>query len=276
MKIIITLTTVPTRLNSDLDLYGHDLRRCIDSLVNQEYGGDYEIHFNIPTENHKTKELYVVPEWLRTLSSENPKLKLFEGLEDQGTLTKLYYTIQRELDPNSIIIVCDDDLVYHPKMVQEHVANQNLHTDTAIGYDGMRADRETPEDVARLKHDPRDHFVVSITDNIFVSILQHYKTVSYKRSYFADDFFEFCKFGSWADDVTISAYLTKNNIKKMVTFYKHEPQLHSLEDWQSSGGVTTFPVLTHTRHGGNEGCNLYRQDNVDNCHMKFHQMGYLK
>ena len=276
MKIIITLTTVPTRLNSDLDLYGHDLRRCIDSLVNQEYDGNYEIHFNIPTENHKTKELYVVPEWLRTLSDENPKLKLFEGLDDKGSVTKLYYTLQRELDPDSIIIVCDDDLVYHPKMLQEQVANQNLHTNIAIGYDGQRADRETPEDVAKLTGDVRDHYVVSRTENIFVNILQHYKTVSYKRGYFADDFFEFCKLGSWADDVTVSAYLTKNNIKKMVTFYKHEPQLHSLEEWNASGGVTTFPVLEHTRHSGDEGCNLYRRDNVDNCHTKFHEMGYLK
>lgn len=274
MKVIITLTTVPSRLNSES--HNHDIRRCIESLVNQDYVGDYEVHFNIPIRNHKTQELYVVPDWLRTLSITNPKLKLFEGLEDKGTLTKLFYTLQRESDPNSIIVVCDDDLVYHPKMLQEHVKNQGLHTNTAIGYDGLRAERETPEDVARLRGDKRDHYVVSVTHNIFVNVLQHYKTVSYKRSYFGEDFFKFINLGSWNDDITVSAYLTKNQIKKMVAVYEFEKQLHSLEDWQTFGGVTTFPVLAHTRHDSNEGCNLYRQERVDDGHMKFYQLGYLK
>lgn len=54
MKTIITLTTIPTRLNTS------GIKDCLNSLLNQEFDGDYEIHLNIPDENHKTKEKYIV------------------------------------------------------------------------------------------------------------------------------------------------------------------------------------------------------------------------
>ncbi len=274
MKTIITLTTIPTRLNSTT--YTSGIKDCLNSLLNQEFDGDYEIHLNIPDENHKTKEKYIVPDWLKNLSITNPKLKLFCGLQDLGTITKIFYTLHREDNPNTIIVVCDDDLIYHPSMLSEHVKNQSIYENTAIGYDGTRADRETAEDVSKLKGDVRDHYVVSVAENIYVNVLQHYKTVSYKRNFFKDDFFEFYKEGSWNDDIIVAAYLGKHNIRKMVTFYENEEKLLSLQDWRDKGGVTTFPVLSHTAHDRNEGCNLYRQEQADDSHTNFYKMGYLK
>jgi hypothetical protein len=266
-KIVITLTTLPTRI---VQTYETGIKSCLDSLVNQDFDGEYEIHFNVPKVLKYTNEPYVVPDWLREYSLNNPKFKIFDDLEDLGPITKLAYTIQRIDDPETIIIVCDDDLVYHPKMVEEQVKNQNKYENTAVGYDGVRAEDPTVFD------DIRNYYVVSIYKDVEVNHLQHYKTISYRRKFFKEDFFTEFLGLSWADDILVAAYLGKHKIKKIVTYYEHEEKLLTIDEWREKGGVATFPVLRHTSHEGQEGCNLYRRDKIDENYMYFVKLGYLK
>lgn len=266
-KVIITLTTIPSRIVQD---YESGIKSNIDSLINQEYDGGYEIHFNVPKIYNQTGEEYVIPDWIRELATTNPKFKLFEGLEDLGSITKLAHTIKRVDDPEAIIIVCDDDLVYHPKMVDEQVKNQYRFPNTAVGYDGVRA--EDPS----VFNDVRNYYVVSIFKNVYVNHLQHYKTISYRRKWFEDDFFTDFIGKSWADDIVVSAYMAKQGIPRLVTFYEHDKPLITHEEWVQRGGVETFPVLRHTAHEGLEGCNLFRHNRVDENYMYFVQKGYLK
>ena len=51
------------------------------------------------------------------------KLKIFRT-EDYGPITKLYPTVERITNPDTIIVVADDDLIYHPEMLVEQVKNQ--------------------------------------------------------------------------------------------------------------------------------------------------------
>jgi glycosyltransferase involved in cell wall biosynthesis len=265
-KVIVTLTTLPSRITQD---YDNGIKSNIDSLINQDYEGEYEIHFNVPAILKYTSEEYIIPEWIKELAATNPKFKIFDNLEDLGPVTKLAHTIKRTDDPEAIIIVCDDDLVYHPGMVAEQVKNQNKYEKTAVGYDGVRSENVEFDDV-------RQHFVVSVPRNIEVNHLQHYKTVSYKRGWFEDDFFTDFIGKSWNDDILVAAYMGKQGIKKLVACYEHEEKLLTLEQWQEKGGVTTFPVLRHTSHEGQEGCNLYRQAQMDENYMEFVHKGYLK
>jgi hypothetical protein len=76
-------------------------------------------------------------------------------------------------------------------MVAEQVKNQNKYYNTAVGYDGMGALDPTVFD------DIRNHYVVSVFKDIEVNMLQHYKTVSYRRRFFEDDF--------WTDFAPYSA-----------------------------------------------------------------------
>ncbi len=269
MKKVITLTTIPSRLK-DTGEYG--FCKCINSLIDQDFDGEYEIHLNVPSVNHRTQEPYIIPTEIRELSEQHTKFKIFEGLEDRGSVSKIYHTLKRETDPETIIITCDDDLIYHPKMLEEQVKNQEKFPNTAVGYDGCRAERDNGEE---LFHDQRDHYVVSVYKNIYVSWLQNYKTVSYKRKFFDDDFYEFSKL-SWNDDIVTSAYLGKQKISKLVTFYEHEEKLDTIEKWIEKGGVSTFPVIGHTHHEGAEGCNLYRSESADDNFMSFVHQGYLK
>ena len=266
-KVIVTLTTIPSRIIQD---YPEGIKSNINSLINQEYDGEYEIHFNVPKKLKYNDTEYVIPNWIKELSLTTPKFKLFDNLEDLGPITKLAHTLKRVTDPEAIIIVCDDDLVYHPKMVEEQVKNQNKYINTSVGYDGSRAEDPT------VFNDVRNHYVVSVYKDIEVNILQHYKTVSYRRKWFGEDFFTDFLGKSWNDDILVSAYMGKQKIKKLVACYADEEQLITIEEWTSKGGVTTFPVLRHTSHEGQEGCFFYRQDNLDEHYYDFLKLGYLK
>ena len=167
MKVIVTLTTIPSRLSFD---HEQGIKSCIASLVNQNYT-DYEIYFNIPNINKITKEEYIIPDWLL----EYDKIKIFRT-EDFGPATKLIPTIEKITDPETIIIVVDDDLTYHPDMVQAHIDNQIKWKEEIIGYDGLRSRNEDGTFSSRFK-DSRDYYFTSQYFSSKVDILQHYKTV---------------------------------------------------------------------------------------------------
>jgi glycosyltransferase involved in cell wall biosynthesis len=265
MKAVVTLTTIPSRLVS---IYHEDIKVCLDSLLNQDFE-DYEIHFNIPYFFKLTEEEYIIPEWLNELVGNNPKLKIFRG-EDYGSITKLVDTIKRIEDSNCIIITADDDLVYHPEMVSEQYKNQTERfSNCAVGYDGISA-------LEPVFRDIRSHYVVSVPCNVKVNVLQHYKTVSYKRSYFEEDFFTDFVGQSWADDILVSAYMGKQKITKYVTYFEKESIPATIEEWNSRGGVTTFPIIKHTQHDSQEGCNIKRNNQETDNFMYFVHKGYLR
>lgn len=248
---VITLTTIPSRLAAT---YDEGIKKCIGSLMNQKYPGNYEIHFNIPYTLKHTGEAYTIPQWLKDL--QGVKLKLFRT-EDYGPITKLYPTVERTTDENTIIVVTDDDLVYHPEMLIEQVKNQHRFSQSSVGYDGIDCWEPTFNDV-------RDHFITAHRKNIRVKVLQHYKTISYKRSYFKEDFRPFMdEYYQWNDDLLMSAYLGKHNIKRIFTYSEeYTPDFATHDEWIKGDAAITFPLISHTSHEGNEGCTLFRVANI--------------
>lgn len=90
MKVIVTLTTLPTRIVQE---YDHGIKSCLLSLVTQSYE-DYEIHFNVPEIYKHTGEPFIIPEWLEQMCLDYPILKIFRCL-DYGPITKLVPTLER-------------------------------------------------------------------------------------------------------------------------------------------------------------------------------------
>ena len=255
-NVFVTLTTLPTRLNSKYGDLG--MKSCIESLLDQSYINKYQIHINIPTEHKHSGEKYLLPDWLITLRLANQsKIKIFHEGEDIGPATKLVPTVSRLTDPENIIIVVDDDLVYHRDMVAEQVANQKKYENSIVGYDGLRA-------VEPIFNDTRDYYFTANYATSKVDILQHYKSVSYKRKYFEDDFFDFIEENlTWHDDLLIAAYFAYKKRDRIATYHESDTKFESFEEWQSQGGVQTFPVLRHTHHESDEGCNVYRNEKIE-------------
>lgn len=249
MKTIVTLTTIPSRLTG---IYGESgIKGCLNSLQNQTYT-NYEVHFNIPHIHKQSGQEYVIPNWLQELD----RFKIFRT-EDLGPATKLVPTVERIVDSDTTIIVVDDDLIYHEDLVKEQVNNQKKFEESVVGYDGLRSRDNFFKDV-------RDYFFTSNYRNSRVDILQHYKSVSYKRRYFENDFFDFVKENlTWHDDLLVSAYFSYKKRDRIATFHESDPQLNTLKEWQERGGVTSFPVIRHTSHERDEGCNIYRQAKIN-------------
>lgn len=259
--IYVTLTTIPSRLNSR---YTYDIKECLYSLLNQTHN-NYEIHLNLPSKLKHTGEEYNIPDWLIKLEQENEKLKVFTGLEDLGPVTKLYYTVQRVTNPEDIIIVVDDDLVYDERLVTEQISNQKKFVGAVVGYDGITS-------VDNFQRDVRDYFCSGINENNKVKVLQHYKSISYKRKYFEEDFNDFIKDNlSWNDDLLISAYFATKHRDKIATYHIDDPIFTTEDNWRNTVG-TTFPLKGHTQHERAEGCNVYREANVDSRHDELYRI----
>jgi len=273
MKPVVTLTTIPSRLH---DISDEGFKACIYSLLRQSVD-DYEVWINIPRIHTHSGKKYIIPSWLEDLEKGDRNLRIFRT-EDFGPATKLIPTVKRISDPNQIIIVTDDDLVYHVDTVKAQIENQRKWPESVVGYDGIRG---RTEDGKRLNvfGDSRDHYCVSIQMNVKVDILQHYKTVSYKRRFFEEDFFDFCdKWLMWDDDKLMASYFSLKKRDRRITFHKSDPIINSWEEWLTKGGVKTFPVLDHTKYDFHEGCYRYRQETepglFDIYHEQFIDKGY--
>jgi glycosyltransferase involved in cell wall biosynthesis len=272
-KPIISLTTIPTRLISD---YHYDIKFCLESLLNQNYD-DYEVHMNIPYVFKRTNEEYVIPEWLTELTQQNPKLKIHRT-EDYGTLTKLLPTVLRATDPETVIIVVDDDLIYNTEMIAEHMKNQTKWPNNPVGYDGMRSRNEDGSFSSHF-NDTRDYYYSGTYRDSRVDILQHYKSISYKKRFFGEDFLGFIdQYYTWHDDLVIAAYFSSKKVDRMVTFYPLDKNCETFEDWQNNVG-RSFPIMGSTQHLTDEGCNINRTNREDDNSSeiyKFIDSGYLK
>jgi hypothetical protein len=87
------------------------------------------------------------------------------------------------------MLVVDDDLVYHPNMVSEHRKYQShLHTPGVICYEGRGAEIALYDPIAG---DMRDNWILCVTQIREVHSLMHYKSVSYRKYLFDDDFYKY-------------------------------------------------------------------------------------
>ena len=242
-KIVITLSTVPERL---LNNHPDGFKKVINSLCTQAYD-NYEVHINIPEIYKVTNEPYIIPNWLVEYQSLHPTLHIYR-CEDNGAVTKLAPTIARVIDPEYIIVVVDDDLIYHQDMLREHIKYQEMFKDSVILYDGRG--------LVKPKYgDLRDAWILSVAEVLQVKSLQHYKSVSYRRRYFDDTFFTDFLGKTKNDDILLSCYLNSKNIPMLVVPYELDiSSVDTLDKWKTFSGVATFPVLAHAHSISKTGC----------------------
>jgi hypothetical protein len=255
MEIIISLTTVPNRL---YEHHGHSATRAaLTTLLDQSYPS-YSVHLNIPLEYRG--EQVSIPDWLNDYTNKYKHLKVFLT-KDYGSITKLIPTLERVEDPESIIILADDDLYYMDGLIAAHINARQKYPDYALGFAGMAA------------IDGSCHFCTTIPKDTRVKVLEGYKTVSYLRKFFDIDELKKDFVGkSWRDDETLSAYMGYRNIKKLVLSYAG--------DTDFSPRVESFPVIGHVP-AERGGCNLFRdcsdsQNKSEQNIQEFFKLGYLE
>lgn len=122
-RIVASLTTIPGRI--------FRIRKTVMSLINQTRKLD-QLYINIP---HKFKnQTYDIPQFLVSLEKKR-ELKIIR-CEDYGPITKLVPTMFQETDPDTYLIIFDDDVIVDEKIVQILEGKIELHPRSALSFSG--------------------------------------------------------------------------------------------------------------------------------------------
>jgi len=238
--IYISLTTVPIRLNS----WEHFQKNLI-SLLNQDTNKDYKVLLNIPYKyKNNNDEEYLISENLTNFLYSNPKLILNRVEKDYGPVVKITGALQYVNDPEDILIVCDDDHIYHKDMLEYHLKKLNEYDGHMICFRGDNCieKREWNEN-GDIKYTlSPTHFYFPVKYDAQVRNPGHWHSVSYKRKYFENDFME-DSFLSLAtnDDVLTAYYFYMKERHFIVAKWENETDWRPVND--NGRPSHSFPIV---------------------------------
>jgi len=184
VRVVVSLTTSPKRLEK--------VEKILDNIVNQIRKPD-RIILNVPYIFKRDGTQYN-QDILNNLSNKYGEILLINRCEDRGPITKLIPTLDLEKDPNTYIILIDDDIIYEKDLIEKLVDEYKKNSE------------------------------IIIANNIFtplenITIPQAFAGIIFKRSLFNDSFNKFAddvkdyKHCYNSDDLILGLYFIKNNIK---------------------------------------------------------------
>lgn len=124
-RVVVSLTTIPDRIQH--------IGPTLCSLLDQTRRPD-AIVLNLPSHARREDRTYEIPPFLESLDV----VERIDCGEDRGPATKLLPTLERETDPDTRIIVLDDDQVYPHNMVETLVSWSDRLPDAAVCSRGFR------------------------------------------------------------------------------------------------------------------------------------------
>ena len=123
VRVVVTTTTIPTRENS--------VQKMIQSLKSGTVQPD-AIYVNLPDWYPRFK---CGPD-----SNLEPKLVSMgvtvNKCKDYGVLTKLLPTLELEKDPETLLVILDDDMIYQPRFLEGLVKGYHEFK-CPVGYSGL-------------------------------------------------------------------------------------------------------------------------------------------
>ncbi len=196
-RTVFTLSTIPSRI--------HHVRPVIEALLSSSLEPQ-AVYLNVPVKSIREKTEYVIPKELKDLeqSSNGRFIINRECKDDLGPITKLYPTLLRETDPDTVIIIADDDEMYPSRYHEELIDALVRYPKSAIAYRGFTGFSEkSGEPVWTTKNDTPE-------------VIEGYTGMVFMRSFFSDDFIppsvdSPCYF---TDDIYVSAYLKDKGITR--------------------------------------------------------------
>jgi len=121
MKVIVSLTSIRSRLES--------LQLTVQSLLNQSLLPD-EIHINLSKDPYLLDQgILEIPKWLESYKT-NQLIKV-NWCENIGPYRKLLPIIET-FEEEDIIVICDDDVLYHESWLSNLVAASSINPNKII------------------------------------------------------------------------------------------------------------------------------------------------
>lgn len=212
VRMVVSLTTVPGREDLIVD--------TCRSIANQTIKPD-AIYLTIPKVPRRFDKKYgEFPDEIKSICT------IIEPETDYGPITKIYGGLMMESDPDTIVVSCDDDIIYPPKTLEILLEKSKIYSDSAICGSGMFVGRGIWLS-ARYSNLDKYLFLSGFTppkSGRKVDLIYGSSGVLYKRSFFPpidkciDELFSvalgdldiLCN-----DDLLVSAYLAKKNIPRL-------------------------------------------------------------
>ncbi len=189
--VIVSMTTTPVRISN--------IQPVIDSILNQTVQPS-KIYMHIPHIFKREEMTYEIPEFI----TKNDKI-IVNRCEDMGPITKILPITDVIDDPDALIVSVDDDIIYHPTMIETLLENHRKHGGECV-VSGTTAFGKVDESDMSVEH------------------VEGYSGVLYKRK-FLEDFDRSvlehtdCRYG---DDYIISQHLKKKGVPMFVTEKEQE------------------------------------------------------
>jgi hypothetical protein len=195
-RVVVSLTTSPKRIT--------ELRETLDSVTTAQTLKPDLVYLNIPEKFGRTGETYTIPEFLSS-GVAYPSVKVNRIGEDEGPITKLTPALRAESDPETLIVIIDDDIVYEPQILEKMVT----------------AYRKNPGAVVSNKCDSIGIIRKPIAGDR-CHVVEGWGGILFPRGAFKDDFWPYLKTALanknpcfTADDYVISNYLEKHGVTRV-------------------------------------------------------------
>ncbi len=214
VDVVVSLTTTPYRIDT--------IKPVLDGIFRQSIKPT-RVYVNVPYVFKRENKKYIIPEWLKSYPDV-----IINRTNDYGPGTKLIGTLEKEHDPNTIIITFDDDKIYQKHAVRDLVnqylsdpsSNNKAITGVGLNIVFLR-DNEMYVPVIYVPNSP-SLLVVGTTG------------IAYKRKFFKEDIF------SLVDNMPTSCFLSDD---LMITMYLFSNNL----DVTTASGFFFNPVLKNLR-----------------------------
>ena len=218
LRIVASLTTLPDRY--------HLLCKTIKSLKDQDWPLD-AIYLAVPIRSHRlNKEYPPIPDDLTELCT------VVRTDIDYGPVTKIYGALISETDPDTVIISCDDDVIYHHSLVRKLVEHHLENPGICICGTGALIGRGLPFISIITSLNPFRNWNGFSGPEVpkegkAIDLIFGVAGVLYQRGFFPDnkhlhdELLKYSLENEYVfvnDDVLISGYLSKKDIKRVV-FY---------------------------------------------------------
>ena len=255
--IYIAITTVPDRLMStDIIL------ESLSSLLNQKTSETYKVVISIPYKYKCYEEEVIIPKHLTDMENKyNGQLIILRSDIDYGPITNLLCPLKL-LDMNSedIIIICDDDHIYSPDMLDYHIYKLKQYPNNrAICFRGSQAMelRAWKQGDIQMGKFYDTHVYFPTNRDVYLKFPDHWHSVSYRRGLLGSDIFDkdFLDI-TWNNDHLMAYYAATHNFYFLCAVYDQETDHRVVND--VGRGSSSFPIdsTIYVDHSG--GCNVLR------------------
>ena len=216
LRVVATFTTLPERYEL--------LEKSIKSIREQSYPVD-AIYLAIPMKARRlNKEYPQIPDSISNLCT------VLRIDIDYGPITKIYGALVSETNPNTVIISCDDDVIYNPDMIRIMIQHHKTNPHIAICGTGALIGRGLVflSIVSSLRPFRKWNVFTGFDvgkEGRSIDVVFGVAGVLYLRGFFPNkeqlhsEIFKYC-FENEAvflnDDILISGYLNKQNITRKV------------------------------------------------------------